>query len=294
MHHWLPKIMYGAGEPHRGYAQSYTRRVTASLRQGGWNGGTVQMVRYDLGGMGMLVRYPVQAMVGSQPRIKEVNQYTFNTKINGITKNISRVYHGNDDHNDVTTLVDRDRFMAIKVHNSNPKSGPFDLDDLYVRLLLTQSENCLIAPHFKGDFKAHDHPPKVVSVHDPIFDKARAETNPLLKQAIGVWRNMVNITRELGRNVSFVGNEDGSIQVLGMERGPYEHVGLSGMALEMLGNAARKSLYVSIKRGRRKLMIASDLERKTQGYTEIDRTKKVGDWGIINNNNGSVSTWGDE
>jgi hypothetical protein len=41
-------------------------------------------------------------------------------------------------------------------------------------------------------------------------------------------------------------------------------------------------------------MKASELDKRTQGYTEYDRTKKVGDWAIINANNGSVSTWGDE
>jgi hypothetical protein len=57
---------------------------------------------------------------------------------------------------------------------------------------------------------------------------------------------MVNITRKLERNVSFVGNEDGSIQVLGMKKGPYEHVDLSRMAMGMLSAAARKSLYLPL------------------------------------------------
>lgn len=100
----------------------------------------------------------------------------------------------------------------------------------------------MIAPHFKGDFKTHDHPPRIVSIHDSIFDEARAEVGPLFKQAIGAWRNMVNITRKLGRNVSFVGNEDGSIEVLRMKRGPYGHVGLSEMALKMLSDADCMSL----------------------------------------------------
>lgn len=52
---------------------------------------------------------------------------------------------------------------------------------------------------------------------------------------------MVNITRKLGRNVSFVGNEDGSFQVLRMKKGPYEHVRLSEMALKMLSGAMRES-----------------------------------------------------
>jgi hypothetical protein len=251
MHHWLPKVMYGAGEPRRGYVQSYTRRLTAPLREGGWNGGTTQIVRYNLGGIGMLVRYPVQAMVGGQPTIGEVKEYTFNTK----TKEVSKTVLIKSDSGTNTNLntntntnvktptypdVDRDQSMAIKVLNTNPKTKTFDLDDLYVRLVLTQSEKCLIAPHYRGDFNYPDHPSQVVSIHDPLFDEVRDEVELLLKQAIGVWRSMVNITRKLGRNVSFVGNEDGSIQVLGMKKGPYEHVGLIEMALGMLAAAARE------------------------------------------------------
>lgn len=85
------------------------------------------MVRYDLGGIGMLVRYPVQAMVGVQPRIKEVHQCAFNTKTNQVTKHVLRVQHQHDkgevdnDDSDIT-YIDRNRFMAIKVLNTNTKS----------------------------------------------------------------------------------------------------------------------------------------------------------------------------
>lgn len=41
-------------------------------------------------------------------------------------------------------------------------------------------------------------------------------------------------------------------------------------------------------------MIASELDKRTQGYTEYDRTKNVGDWAIINSNDRSVCTWGNE
>lgn len=64
-HRWVPGIMLGAGEAHRGWVQSYTRRVTAQ-DEGEWAGGTTQMVRYDLGGLGMLVRYPVATRVGDR------------------------------------------------------------------------------------------------------------------------------------------------------------------------------------------------------------------------------------
>jgi hypothetical protein len=41
-------------------------------------------------------------------------------------------------------------------------------------------------------------------------------------------------------------------------------------------------------------MVASELDKRTPGYTEYDRTMKVGDWAIINSNKESVCTWGDE
>jgi hypothetical protein len=64
--------------------------------------------------------------------------------------------------------------------------------------------------------------------------------DPLIKQAMGMWRSMILITRKYGKNVSFVGNEDGSVGVFPMRRGPYEHVGLSEKVFSMLGKAKRE------------------------------------------------------
>jgi hypothetical protein len=246
--------MYGAGEPHRGWVNSYTRRVTAPNRQDGWEGGTTQMVRYEVGGIGCLVRYPVCAVIGSGSgcgcggggvrKSQGSTQYTFNTKKNVITKTSKP---GDE------TAIDRSRFVHIKVVSQHQYTvGRVDLEDLYLRLALTQTDQCLIAPHHSGDFNQRDYPPQMVNIQDPVFDKARAVMDPLLKQAIGVWKNMVNITRKLGRNVSFVGNEDGSIQVLRMKRGPYEHVGLSEIAVGMLSDAARESFPSMVDVGREK------------------------------------------
>ena len=41
-------------------------------------------------------------------------------------------------------------------------------------------------------------------------------------------------------------------------------------------------------------MIASELDKRIHEYTEFDRSLRIGDWAIINSNNGSVSTWGNE
>ena len=240
MHHWLPKIMYGAGDPHRGWVNSYIRRVTAPTRVGQWEGGTTQMVRYDLDGMGMMVRYPVNAMVGPTEGYGSTS-YTFDTKKSTITETTTA---GKD------ISIDRSKFIAIKVISQHFYSSTIlDLEDPYLRLLLTQTDRCLIAPHHKSDFNQYDDPPRFVLRSNPLFDDARASVEPLLKQAIGVWRNMVNITRKMGRNVSFVGNEDGSIQVLGMKKGPYEHVNLSKMALRMLDDASRESLLPIVDTG---------------------------------------------
>jgi hypothetical protein len=42
------------------------------------------------------------------------------------------------------------------------------------------------------------------------------------------------------------------------------------------------SLSLSTAEEKKKLMAASELDKRTQGYTEYDRTMKVGDWAIIN------------
>jgi hypothetical protein len=191
------------------------------------------MVRYDLDGMGMMVRYPVNAIVGPTEGYGSTS-YTFDTKKSTITETTTA---GKD------ISIDRSKFIAIKVISQHFYSTTIlDLQDLYLRLVLTQTDRCLIAPHHRSDFDQYDNPPRFVMRSDPLFDDAKASVEPLLKQAIGVWKNMVTITRRLGRNVSFVGNEDGSIQVLGMKKGPYEHVNLSKMALGMLDDASRESL----------------------------------------------------
>lgn len=233
--------MYGAGEPHRGWVNSYIRRVTAPSREGPWEGGTTQMVRYDLGGMGVLVRYPVNARlagtsgVKSQERVTQ-HRYVYDTKTKSNSKTKAMI--------GPCPVIDRSKFVAIKVISQHYYSTTvLDLEDLYLRLLLTQTEHCLIAPHHKDDFNQHDRPPRIVSITDPIFDDAKISIEPLLKQAIGLWRGMVMLTRKLGRNVSFVGNENGSMAVIGAKPGQYEHAELSEEALGMLENGARTSRY---------------------------------------------------
>lgn len=115
-----------------------------------------------------------------------------------------------------------------------------------------------------------------------------------MRQTIGIWKSMVNMTRKFGRNISFVGNEDGTFQVLPMKKGPYEHGNLSKMAIGMLNDAVRESLFLLTQQKGRVLIIASELDEYMLGYTEFDRTRTVKDWGIINADNGSVSTWGEE
>jgi hypothetical protein len=199
------------------------------------------MVRYDLDGMGVMVRYPVNAMVGSTEVYGSTN-YTFDTKRSTV---IETTTAGRDIN------IDRSKFIAIKVISQHFYStAVFDLEDLHLRPVLTQTDRCLIAPHHRSDFNQCDNPPRFVTTSDPLFYDARLNVESLLQQAIGIWRNMVNITRKLGRNVSFVGNEDGSIQVLGMKKGPYEHVGLSKLALGMLDGASRESLLTMVDKGR--------------------------------------------
>jgi len=236
--------MYGAGEPHRGWVNSYTRRVTD--RDGAWEGGTTQIVKYNLGGMGFLVRCPVSAMLASSTRSTDAlasmkdgpmskkgvtTQVTFDAKHDIINKTEIKL-------GPTGAVIDRSKFVHIKVYSRRPyKEADLDLEDLYIRLVLTQTQRCLIVPHHRDDFALPDCPPLLVSIDDPIFDEARASVGALLKQAVGLWRSMVMITKRHGKNVSFTGRDDGSMDVLGCVKGNYKHVDLSEMASEMLEEA---------------------------------------------------------
>lgn len=205
-----------------------------------WKGETTQVVRYDLGGIGMLIRYPVSARLSGDDKLKEGSrtQYTLNTKNKIVTKTklVSSTGHP-------TAEFDRSQFVFIKAisqHPYHPGIRASDMQNLYLRLILTQTTQCLIAPHFRGDFGQPDYPPRMITIDDPILNETRAIMDPLIKQAMGIWRSMVLITRTYGTNVSFVGNEDGSMSVMSMKRGLYEHVGLSEKTLGKMGHAKRE------------------------------------------------------
>ena len=152
-------IFYGAGESHRGYVCNFTRGITTRDGNAEWEGGTTQVVRYDWGGMGMLVRYPVNAMLagdgyhamgagsddGSSARSGSpqgsITKYTFDTK----NKTISKT---EIDPKASPTAIDRSRFIDIKVYGTSK----IDLQSLYLQLMITQTRYCLLAPHVKGDF----------------------------------------------------------------------------------------------------------------------------------------------
>lgn len=246
MQYWMHEIFYGAGEPHRGYVCNFTRGIT-TREEGEWEGGTTQVVRYDWGGMGMLVRYPVNAMLagdgddamgaGSDDatartsgslREGPITKYTFDTKNNTISK--SEI-----DLKASPTAIDRSRFIDIKVYGTRK----IDLPSLYLQLMTTQTKYCLLAPHVKGDFGTLGTP-RLVTIDDPIFDSARVLLEPYFKKAIGMLRSMVRITRDHRANISFVGRKDGSMVAVPMsDQGQHQ---LSQKASDMLEDAKSKLL----------------------------------------------------
>jgi hypothetical protein len=262
MHRWIPKIMFGAGEPHRGFYQTYTRRVTAPLRDGSWGGGTTQIVRYEVGGMGVMVRYGVDAMLPAKLAGKgsveaEVGEDGSDTptlvdsEVSGqlgkesiISKR--HVYDTKDGSHSTKTsakssdTVDRDRFLAIRTFSPNDKTNtPIFKSELYFNLVTSQTSNYLIAPHHKGDFNYYQ--PEIIDTSHYSFDATRVTMDASIRRGVAVWKNMVNITRSLGRNVSFVGNDDGSLSVLEIKK--YQGARLSEMAKEMIRGAERESLF---------------------------------------------------
>jgi hypothetical protein len=83
-----------------------------------------------------------------------------------------------------------------------------------------------------------------VTIDDPIFDEAKVSLEPYLKQAIGMMRSMVRITRDHMSNISFVGRKDGSMVVVPMTDQGQDK--LSHEAEDMLDNAKRKLLLWSL------------------------------------------------
>ena len=207
------------------------------------------MVRYDWGGMGMLVRYPVNAMLAGDgvdamgarsedephPRAPGLSRggpiikYTFDTKNKTISKTET-------DPKASPTAIDRSRFIDIKVYGTSK----IDFQSLYLQLMITQTKYCLLAPHVKGDFGTPGTP-RLVTIDDPIFDAARVSLEPYFKKAIGMMRSMVRITRDHRADISFVGRKDGSMVVVPMSDQDQDI--LSEKSLDMLDNAQRKSRF---------------------------------------------------
>jgi hypothetical protein len=265
MHHWIPKIWHGPGEPHRGWVNSYTRRITQSStqeRQGNYMGGTMQVVKYDLGGIGCIVKYPIQAMLGdhsnvfdkfvdggqgvvsmksdidgqhAQSDIRYRYRVCFDTSKHTTTTTTTTATDPivSDSRSHIPTDVDqkRDKFTWIKVYSLNQH---LDLHEVYLNLVLSQTNQCLIAPHFRGDF---NQPARIVSISNPLFDEARKSMTPILNQAVGLIKGMIGLSRRFGQ-ISFVGNDNGSIDVFGLDKGRYVEKGgdngLSDFALGIL------------------------------------------------------------
>jgi hypothetical protein len=296
-HRWLPRILYGPGEPHRGWVQSYTIRVTARAKScEGCKGGTTQVVRYEMGGMGLLVRYPVAARLGpggfgsgfGDVRMKkgldgnqtdnkdEVNSDTesdlaLNSAIQSESQGVevdtpATTPDTEQDHtfikpiqtqaqahapislprvNPVSSSSDRARFVMIKVYTLK---RALDINDVYLRLVYTQIQNCLIAPHIKGRFNGphEDFTPSLLQADDGFFDIVKERFGPAIMAASGVLRDIISVTRQKGKGLSFIGNEDGTWTVYEPKTGygekPAGHVKLGGKGLEMMRGAARECI----------------------------------------------------
>jgi hypothetical protein len=137
--------------------------------------------------------------------------------------------------------IDRDRILAIRTFSPNSKA--IDKTELYFYLVTSQTANYLLAPHQKGDFNAHQS--EIIDTSHHSFDTDRNKMDASIKRGVAVWRNMVNITRRLGRNVSFVGREDGSMSVLEIKS--CQGAELSEVARGMIIDSERESLFEVMK-----------------------------------------------
>ena len=95
MHHWQPETGAGVGDPQDyadgdgdGLTNSIIRQVTTRRDGEEWKGVTSQVVKYNLGGMGMMVRYPVDAILeeaGPDVLDEPMATYHFDTESKAIT-----------------------------------------------------------------------------------------------------------------------------------------------------------------------------------------------------------------
>lgn len=209
---------------------------------------TSQVVRYDFGGMGMIVRYPVAARLGGggggsggigivgrdmgvdithqehQAKASDSNE----NSDNDIEYHSTLIYSGAqiiDSHPTLTdhqphpafkaTLPksepespDRTRFVMIKVHSL---SRGIDINEVYFRLFFSRIQHCLFAPHLRGRFNLES--PNLRQINDTYFDNLKGKLEPAIMAAKGLLRDIVSLVTREGRGLSSIGNEDGSVSV---------------------------------------------------------------------------------
>lgn len=224
MHHWQPETGAGVGESQdlgdedgNGLTNSIIRQVTARRDGEEWNGVTSPVIKYNLGGMGMMIRCPVDAILeeaGSEVLDQPMVTYHFDTESKAITTDKETAEDDSDSDSDSgdessaasntnTNLIDRFQFTIIKASVMKPK----DIESIYLQLLLSQLDTCLTIalPDEDGNVLYENANRTLYNIDDPIFNQARIHMDPLVEQAISLCKDMIRLTRLYGMNTSYVG-----------------------------------------------------------------------------------------
>jgi hypothetical protein len=256
MHKWQPKVMYGPGEPHRGWVLSYTKRITQSQSQG-----TTQVVKYNVAGLGVMGRYLVggrfgdgelfastsrevglagQGSRGESVRSEDPVQGQSEVKVGpealsaqvevGADTTSSQLQPKIHDQNDTIPqpevlppappcpiIPTVDRSQFVMIKVHSVTHAP-NLFDILLQLTLSQLDHCLIAPHAKGDFSDPSCSPIIYDISNSMFDKYRNPVKRALAVAMGLLKDMISITKKTQESISFIGNKDGSWTVLKHEQ----------------------------------------------------------------------------
>lgn len=176
-------------------------------------------VQSTVGGMGMMVRYPVDAILeeaGPDVLDEPMVTYHFDTESKTITTDKETDDSDSESDSDSgdeslarskpnSNLIDRFQFMIIKASVMKPMV----IESIYLHLLVSQLDTCLVIalPDEDGNVFNENANRTLYNIDHPIFNQARMHMDPLIEQAIRLCKDMIRLTRHYGFNTSFVGQE---------------------------------------------------------------------------------------
>ena len=175
-----------------------------------------RMVRYEFGGVEIMVRFELDAVNEAAPKSTKI-------KLENMAEldSLSSALRGTSVRNNILPLPKSTESKSdIKIHRTPYPSSPLssfiekktrsaraelDYVDIYGQLVFSQTPHLYVARHNRGDFQTLD---KIVLGQGKLKYIARA-TQGTMAKAAGMMREMMEVTEEYGE-VSFVWKGEGT------------------------------------------------------------------------------------